>query len=100
MASSRIARALGGFLLGLLPAIVVAGCRDLGPATSTNPGASTHPDASTNPDAMTTDPAPTGPETLLISEVRSHGAGGDGWGDDFIELYNNGDEAVTVDASW
>jgi hypothetical protein len=39
-------------------------------------------------------------ETILLSEVRTHGAGGDGWGDDYIELYNAGGEAITLDATW
>jgi hypothetical protein len=39
-------------------------------------------------------------EVLLISEVRTHGKDADGYGDDFIELYNPGSASVTVDATW
>jgi hypothetical protein len=105
-----------GRVAGVLPAIFLAGCvyRGCEPVgeddyeytpdasssgkpttTSTTPDAT----ATTSPDAAPA-PAPTGPETLVISEVRSHGAGGDGWGDDFVELYNTGDAPVTVDGAW
>ena len=35
---------------------------------------------------------------LLISQVRTNGAGG--FGDDFVELYNPGNAPVTMDATW
>ncbi len=37
---------------------------------------------------------------LLITEVRSHGKDGDKYGDEFVEIYNPNDTAVTVDDTW
>jgi hypothetical protein len=39
-------------------------------------------------------------ELILISEVRTTGPAGDHFGDDFVELYNPGSNAVTFEASW
>lgn len=104
MASSPMARALRASLFCAAPAVLTAGCRDLppiGPDASTATGTTTSSSGSTDANATTTpDVTPTGPETLIISEVRTHGAGGDGFGDDFVELYNAGDAPVTVDGAW
>ncbi len=58
------------------------------------------PEASPGTDATFSDDGPGSNEVLLISETRTHGTNGDGYGDDFIEIYNPGSTTITLDASW
>ena len=39
-------------------------------------------------------------DVVLISEIRTAGVNGDGYGDDFIELYNPGNAPVTLTPMW
>ena len=39
-------------------------------------------------------------EVILISEIRTHGTAGAGYGDDFVELYNPGNAPVTLTSMW